>query len=376
LDAPRAGAATAALVGDHAQAKRIAQSLHIPSLDGLRAVSFFVVFFAHAATTAFPIPGGFGVTVFFFLSGYLITTLLRLEMEGAGQVSFRHFYLRRVLRILPPFYITLALATLLSAIGYGTGPLAPSAVVAQALHYYNFWAAHHTWVGVAGGTGVLWSLAVEEHFYFAFPALFVLLWKAGLRERRMALVFWAICAAVLAWRCVLVYVLHAPSDRTFIMTDTRVDSILFGCALAVWKNPAIDDVDVPPSPLWLRLFLPLGLGGLLIAFVVRSDAFRESFRYSLQGISLYPIFVTAIRYPKWGPFRSLNLGAVRHLGVLSYSLYLGHHVVIDLVNRHVTASAFVRTTVALFFALLYAEAMYRFVEKPCAKLRRRFSRVG
>src|SRR4051812_20527063 len=90
-------------------------SLYIPSLDGLRAISFAVVFLAHAGVPG--MPGGFGVTVFFFLSGYLITTLLRLEVERTGTVSLRRFYLRRALRILPPFYIVLAGATALASAG-------------------------------------------------------------------------------------------------------------------------------------------------------------------------------------------------------------------------------------------------------------------
>src|SRR5664279_4763278 len=77
-------------------------AFHIPSLDGLRAVAFLMVFFGHVGAPG--VPGGFGVTVFFFLSGYLITTLLRIERERTGRVSLRLFYLRRALRILPPFY--------------------------------------------------------------------------------------------------------------------------------------------------------------------------------------------------------------------------------------------------------------------------------
>src|ERR1700733_3673943 len=77
-------------------------ALHIPSLDGLRTLSFLIVFTAHAGLDRI-VPGGFGVTVFFFLSGYLITTLMRVEAETSGHVSLKHFYLRRALRILPPF---------------------------------------------------------------------------------------------------------------------------------------------------------------------------------------------------------------------------------------------------------------------------------
>ena len=95
---------------------------HIPSLDGLRAVSFSIVFFAHAGLEKW-VPGGFGVTVFVFLSGYLITTLMRMEFEKTGTVSLRKFYLRRVLRILPPFYVVLLLATALTALGVLQGDI-------------------------------------------------------------------------------------------------------------------------------------------------------------------------------------------------------------------------------------------------------------
>src|ERR1043165_4978730 len=95
VDAPKAAAAATSVapLGAAAPAKTKAKQapLSIPSLDGLRAVSFFMVFLAHAGVPG--LPGGFGVTVFFFLSGYLITTLLRLEMEETGTISLKHFYL-------------------------------------------------------------------------------------------------------------------------------------------------------------------------------------------------------------------------------------------------------------------------------------------
>src|SRR4051812_45555770 len=123
---------------------------HIPSLDGLRAISFGIVFIAHAGLEKV-FPGGFGVTVFFFLSGFLITTLMRTEFEKSGTVSLKAFYLRRVLRILPPFYVVLTLATALTAVGFLGGELIPSAVAAQFLHYANYWIIGHDYTGQALG---------------------------------------------------------------------------------------------------------------------------------------------------------------------------------------------------------------------------------
>src|SRR5262249_9481143 len=134
-----------------------ASPVHIPSLDGIRAVAVSIVFLFHAAHGVFP--GGVGVTIFFFLSGFLITTLLRLEAEQAGRVSLRNFYLRRALRILPPMYITLAGATLASVVI--RDPLSMPVLAFQALHFTNYLMDHESSFPI--GTIVLWSLAVEEH---------------------------------------------------------------------------------------------------------------------------------------------------------------------------------------------------------------------
>ena len=101
------------------------RGLHIPSLDGLRCIAILPVFASHAlesAGLARVVPGNFGVTLFFFLSGYLITTLMRLEFERTGSLSFRMFYLRRALRIMPTCYVVLALA---AAYGWYAGRLEP-----------------------------------------------------------------------------------------------------------------------------------------------------------------------------------------------------------------------------------------------------------
>jgi peptidoglycan/LPS O-acetylase OafA/YrhL len=350
---------------------------HIPSLDGLRAISFLIVFVAHAGVDAFP--GGFGVTVFFFLSGYLITTLMRVEAERTGRVSLGQFYLRRALRILPPFYIVLITATALGSIGFLRASVRPQPgpVLAQALHVSNYWIASHGWDGLATGTGVYWSLAVEEHFYFLFPGLFIILSKLGLDGRQKAFVFWGMCAAVLVWRCVLVLALNSNVDRTYLCSDTRVDSILFGCALAVWNNPVLDDVRAGGGVAGGRGegALVLGFALLLVGFVVRSPLFRETVRYTIQGIGLTPIFVAAVRYPQWWLFRPLNWRLPRWIGLVSYSLYLVHQITIAVVTQHTSLPRFLQAVAAMAIAVALAWTMYRLVEKPCARLRKRLSAV-
>src|ERR1700681_963318 len=121
----------------------------IPSLDGLRALSFFIVFVAHAGFGSY-VPGGFGVTIFFFLSGFLITTLMRIEYERLQAVNLRNFWVRRLLRIWPPFYLVL-LTGIAAALLFQPGPLSTGAVRALLLHFTNYWTVWHGFDGQPDG---------------------------------------------------------------------------------------------------------------------------------------------------------------------------------------------------------------------------------
>jgi len=351
--------------------------MRIPSLDGIRAASFLVVFVAHAGLERY-VPGGFGVTVFFFLSGYLITTLLRSEQARNGHVNLRHFWLRRLLRIWPAFYVVLTLAAVLTLlVDFGT-PLAWPALAAQLLHVTNFWTIAHTEAGQPIGTGVYWSLAVEEHFYLLFPWLFIAMQRMRLDGRRQALLLWGLCALALAWRCALVYGAHVATNRTYMGSDTRLDSILFGCALAVWRNPMLDAPvgGEPPGveQRWALLYVPAALAVLAFCLVWRDDAFRETFRYSLQGIALTVLFSAAVRFPAWGAFRWLNTLPMEAIGSLSYALYLVHFTMLFVVAHFLPGWPAVATGVlALAASLLLAQLSSLYIEAPCARLRKRLA---
>lgn len=348
----------------------------IPSLDGLRALSIALVFLAHSGMPlGIQVPGGFGVTVFFFLSGFLITTLLRREYEREGSISFRKFYLRRVLRILPTFYIVLAGALLAAWLLELPGAIDSGGVRAQALHYTNYWIIANSFDGLPSGTGVYWSLAVEEHFYLLFPLVFVGLMYSGMKPERQATVLFSVCLLLLVWRLVLVSKLEAlgvsTQDRLEIASDTRFDSLLFGCMLALYGNPSLDPSRFNER-LWKYVFLPLGVLGLFASFLYRDEHFRSTFRYTLQGASLIPIFVCAVRYPQWAPMRPLNFRPIAFVGVLSYSLYLVHQVVLFVV-WHVFPGygTTAQGILALVFSLAIAWLLYIAVERPLARLRHR-----
>src|SRR5207248_3435784 len=147
------------------------------------------------------------------------------EFGRTGTVSLRAFYLRRALRIFPPMYLVLAGASLLTVAGLLEGSVRLEALVPQALHLSNYSIVlNGWWDGRAPGTWILWSLAVEEHFYLLFPLLYLLLLRYVRGRGRQAVILFGACAVVLAWRLILVFLLHADKDRTYVATDTRVDS--------------------------------------------------------------------------------------------------------------------------------------------------------
>jgi peptidoglycan/LPS O-acetylase OafA/YrhL len=171
-------------------------------------------------------------------------------------------------------------------------------------------------------------------------------------------------------------VIHAEPYRVTYGTDTRLDSILFGCALAVHRNPALDPHTDGSERLWKRVVVPFGLVVLLVSIAIPNPTFRETIRYSVQGIALYPLFIAAIRWPKWGVFRILNLRPVRFVGTLSYSLYLVHYVALCFVRAEVPLPHFLIAPVALLIAFGAAWLIWWTVEKPCAILRKRLASLS
>ena len=349
---------------------------NIPSLDGVRALSILIVFVAHAGLGGI-VPAHFGLTLFFFLSGYLITTLLRMEYDKTGDVSLKQFYLRRVLRIFPPFYLVLFVASMLTALGaFKEGSIELTAITWQSLHLTNYYMiGHGWWQGMAPGTWVYWSLAIEEHFYLGFPLLYLWLRRTLPSGGRQALVLLSVCALVLAWRCILVFVIEVSRDRTYLATDTRIDAILAGCILAVWANPVLDRHAVSDR-LLAFVWLPLGVLAVVASLIPRAASFEQTFRYTLQSFGLFPFFIAAVRWHDKGPFRLLNLRPVRYLGLLSYSLYLMHMVGLWAAGQWTKMPLLLEGVVVFAVLTVLAVLIHRFIEKPCASLRRRLSTVA
>lgn len=350
-----------------------AHAAQIPSLNGLRAIAVLIVFIGHGTTTtAGPLtwPGHTGVTIFFFLSGYLITTLLRREYEKTNSIALPRFYLRRALRILPPAYLAIATSLILAQAGLlPHNGITPAAVLAELLNYTNYYLIVAGRTGLPPETSMLWSLAVEEHFYLLFPAALLLIYRRRNRTT-IAYILLTACALAPLYRIAL-HLSGASFLHLYTSTDTRFDSILFGAALALLANPALGDR--PPlrlKPETLTRAAPVALLVFIASTQIPSTFFRLTLADTVQCLCLIPIFWLVITKPGTNFGKVLNHRVVAHLGVLSFSIYLFHRMALALVTP-IALPAPATDLVALALTLAVAQVVYVTLERPLGRLRKR-----
>ncbi len=297
---------------------------YIPGLDGMRAIAVGLVVFGHSGLSF--IPAAIGVTVFFFLSGFLITHLLVSEQETHGTIDVKAFYVRRYLRLMPEqaFYIVVGLLVSLA-----TGAMPALINTVAALFYFTnylkiFGIGHEVLPMV---TGHFWSLAVEEHFYLLWPLVFF--W-AGRRTGRLIGVVVAVLVTCLIWRIVALHT-SLPAIYVGYASEARIDSIGYGClgALLMRRYPGV-----------LTTIRRVGLPVLLIGAVILAvpicwrlmfgarGFFLEAGRYSVQGLGFICCFAYFFAQPNTIWVRLLELPVMRFAGRASYGLYLWHYAVI------------------------------------------------
>jgi peptidoglycan/LPS O-acetylase OafA/YrhL len=205
-----------------------------PALDGVRALAIACVVLS--PTIGFPVTGYIGVDVFFVLSGFLITTLLLEEHARRGTVSLGDFYRRRALRLLPALFALLGvfLAVSIAAVLIRGGSLdrALFGVVAGTGYFTNLAlaAGPPTEPAMPGELRHLWSLAIEEQFYFVWPVVLLVIFRARLRLALLGLGAILILASIQQIR---LYLDGATAERIGYGTDTHGTPILVGCVLAV-----------------------------------------------------------------------------------------------------------------------------------------------
>ena|SRR3989442_1135157 len=353
---------------------------HLPGLDGLRAVAVSIVLAAHLGFYQV-VPGGFGVTLFFFISGMLITRLLLAEFQQAGRLDLPRFYMRRFLRLYP----ALVLAVVAHALLYpALGGVVTWAEIAAALLYYANYFNLSTHFGSAGATpvgnfhplGVQWSLAIEEQYYLFFPLLIVPFLKKEGHLLRLMLVISVLC---LVWRCVLQF--HGLGDRNYSSTDTRLDSIIFGALLTVLLSRPDGKGARTLAVLRHPIAIGVALAALLSTFLIRDEVFRNTIRYSIQGLALMPIVAALTFFERRTVVHDLLASRpMVLLGAWSYSIYLFHgHAV--LIAENMFGVGYMSSPwslppgfflVALTLTLLFAMVSYYGLERRFVALRTRF----
>ena len=318
---------------------------HRPHLDGLRAVAVLLVLMGHAQVPGAASAGMVGVTVFFVLSGFLITRLLLEEQERAGRVDLRAFYLRRLRRLAPALVVMVAAATVMSV-------SQPGALVraAAALTYTS------NVVGVTHDMGPLlhtWSLAMEEQFYLAWPLAMV--W-VGRRWPRALLPLLGVCMTAVAVNR-LVLMLHGASTyRMALGPDTRSDALLAGCALAL----------LMPRITRFRLGRSAVGGAVVLAGAAPSTAAAEP-------VLLVAVTLAAVTVVAWGATTTsgsiLISRPALYVGQVSYGVYLWHYpLTVVLLAAGVGWLPNLASTV--LFSLAMATLSWRCVESPLLARRR------
>ncbi|KQT02345.1 acyltransferase family protein [Cellulomonas sp. Leaf395] len=354
-------------------------------IDALRALAVMLVVVAHAGLGGV-VPGGSGVTIFFAISGFIITHVLLVERERTGRFSLSDFYLRRLFKLAPPFLLIIAIPTLVYAVWR---PIDWAAFASQIFFAFN-WVYIHGVPEVLPGSTVVWSLAIEEQFYIAFALIWL---GAALLRRRLA--FLALLAsATVVGALVLRIALVAGSTpelahrRIYYGTDTRADGIACGIlAAVVFALLRSHRIDARLRAAVGSTWVPVLAGGLYLAsLAIREPWFRETFRYTIQAGATAMVILYGLERQD-GRFRQV-FGAfagarpVQVIGLASYSIYLVHlvagHALRPLTaDLPFTARFLVTATVGVALGIAIWHVVERPVEafKAALMKRRRAARI-
>ena len=308
---------------------------YIKEIDGLRALAVIMVL-AYHLKMPFAKSGLLGVTVFFVISGYLITGILINEIEESGGVDLKNFWLRRIRRLLPAVLSMAVVMIFVSAVVNRVVFTKGCNDLLSAVFGYNNWWQIFRKVSYFENAGApspfthCWSLAIETQFYLIYPILLILLSKARNRGK----VFATVTAVLAMISVVLMGLLYSPDgdpSRVYYGTDTRAFSLLIGALAAIQKEYHIIKVKLR-GKLWAVIGSISVL--ILIGMMMLISSYSSFLYYGGQAIvSVLAAFVVyAVTVSRSLLNIILGSSILKWVGDRSYSIYLWHYPIIVLMS--------------------------------------------
>jgi peptidoglycan/LPS O-acetylase OafA/YrhL len=344
-----------------------------PSLNGLRALSVLLVVIHHLGLqynlfdklssnswinpiTSFIQDGHLGVTVFFVISGFLITSLLLQEEQANGKISLKNFYTRRTLRIFPAYYFLLLTYFIIQSLGYIK---INDNLWLTALTYTKDFEFDSGWY-----TGHAWSLSIEEQFYLFWPFIFIL----GDFARKFSSVI-LILSVPLIRLFLHFHRIEWASDHSIF---ARIDSIAIGCFFALYR----DEITKSLAPYWNPVFY-LSVLTLIFLRYFPDITSKINLQYifiplgtthgSIANVLIALILIFSIYGTKSLWFKFLNLKLLNYIGLLSYSIYLWQQIFINKTSFWI--NQFPQNILLLVLLSIFS---YYIIEKPFLRLKSKF----
>lgn len=347
---------------------------YITGLDGIRAIAVIMVLAYHLKLALFK-SGFLGVTVFFVLSGYLITGILISEVEEEGTIDLKNFWLRRIRRLVPAVMsmavVIIFVSAVVNRIIFTKGC---KDFLASVLGFNNWWqifnkVSYFEAAGVPSPFTHCWSLAIETQFYLIYPLILLGIYKLvksrGEGRAKRGLLFAGVTLLLALISVILMIILFDPqqdASRVYYGTDTRAFSLLFGALLAIlWEYQMV--------PRRLSASVNMVLGSVSFAvLLVMTIAINGSSNFwyrggQFVGTILTVLVIYTVSGRKTWLSRFLSNPVLKWIGDRSYSIYLWHYPIILLISKGIKASWWI-TLIEIVLSVVLAELSYRFIETP------------
>ncbi|MES5896697.1 acyltransferase family protein [Bacillus cereus group sp. RP43] len=350
-------------------------SRYMVGLDSLRGLAILGVILYHINFNW--MPGGFlGVTVFFVLSGYLITDILAMEWKRNKRIDLKKFWLSRARRLLPGMLVMLVITLAWITIFHSSLLEKMRGDSLAALFYVsNWWYIYHKLsyfdnFNQLSPLNHFWSLAVEEQFYVVWPFIISLgLYHIKKQSRMILLICLGAVASALAMA--ILYEPGADPSRIYYGTDTRAFSLLIGAVLAlIWPSNRLANKIIPKA----RLILDVVGGTALIIILLmfwktnQYDPFLYNGGMVLLSIAT-ALLVANLAHPASRIAQFLRFRPLRWIGIRSYGIYLWHYPIITLTTPKVNAGDFslIRAILQFLLIIMIAQISWKFIENPIRK---------